>query len=125
MRQMSAGKMLYLFRVSDGYSRDPKGFRMSALENGARKHLDVYLPERLVHHDSHAVNFLTKANQCGIYDHRPYLCREHSTEDCEYTGEDFGFSEHFKSYDELLTYIKENYNFRFKQPLTGVAPNIL
>lgn len=70
-------------------------------------------------------NFLTQENQCAIYEHRPYLCREHSTDDCEYTGEDYGFSEHFKSYDDLLTYIKENYNFRFKQPLTGVAPNVL
>ncbi|MFQ5672229.1 MAG: YkgJ family cysteine cluster protein [Nitrospinales bacterium] len=68
-------------------------------------------------------NFLTMDNQCAIYESRPYICREHSTENCEYTGDDYGFSEHFKSYDDLLAYIKENYTFRFKQEPTGVAPN--
>ena len=60
-------------------------------------------------------NFLTSDNKCGIYENRPYLCKEHSVENCEYTGEDYGFKNHFKSYDDLLEYIKENTNFRFKQ----------
>jgi len=47
-------------------------------------------------------NFLMPDNKCAIYDHRPYMCREHSTESCEYTGDDYGFTEHFKSYDDLL-----------------------
>ena len=68
-------------------------------------------------------NFLTENNQCAIYETRPYICREHSTENCEYTGDDYGFTEHFKSYDDLLVYIKENYTFRFKQQPTGVSPN--
>jgi Fe-S-cluster containining protein len=70
-------------------------------------------------------NFLMPDNKCAIYEHRPYMCREHSTESCEYTGDDYGFTEHFKSYDELLTYIKTNTNFRFKQELTGIPPNCL
>ena len=68
--------------------------------------------------------FLTPKNQCAIYDQRPYICREHDTKDCEYTGGDHGFLEHFKSYDELLAYIKENYNFRLKAEPTGISPNI-
>ena len=68
-------------------------------------------------------NFLTPDNKCGIYETRPYLCKEHSVENCEYTGDDYGFSYHFKSYDDLLGYIKENTNFRFKQDPTGVRPN--
>ena len=40
--------------------------------------------------------------------------KEHSIETCEYTGGDYGFTEHFKSYDELMAWIKENTNFRFK-----------
>ena len=68
-------------------------------------------------------NFLTADNKCGIYETRPYLCKEHSVENCEYTGEDYGFKNHFKSYDDLLEYIKENTNFRFKQDPTGVRPN--
>ena len=68
-------------------------------------------------------NFLTPDNKCGIYENRPYLCKEHSVENCEYTGDDYGFSDHFKSYDDLLEYIKENTNFRFKLDPTGVRPN--
>ena len=68
-------------------------------------------------------NFLTPDNKCGIYEHRPYLCKEHSVENCEYTGDDYGFSRHFKSYDDLLEYIKENTNLQFKQDPTGVRPN--
>ena len=62
-------------------------------------------------------NFLTKDNKCAIYETRPYICKEHSIESCEYTetdDESYGFTEHFKSYDELLAYIKDNYTFRFK-----------
>ena len=68
--------------------------------------------------------FLTANNQCAIYFQRPYICREHDTKDCEYNGGDNEFTEHFKSYDELLVYIKENYNFRFKAEPTGISPNI-
>ena len=50
-------------------------------------------------------NFLTIDNKCAIYETRPYMCREHSIENCEYTGSDYGFTEHFKSYDELLIWI--------------------
>ena len=77
----------------------------------------------MVHYDPYSVNFLTPDNKCGIYETRPYLCKEHSVENCEYTGDDYGFSQHFKSYDDLLEYIKENTNFRFKQDPTGVRPN--
>lgn len=69
--------------------------------------------------------FLTSANQCAIYETRPYICREHSTKDCEYTSDEYGFSEHFRSYDELLIYIKENYTYRFKAKPTGMSPNVL
>ena len=70
-------------------------------------------------------NFLTPDNKCGIYETRPSLCKEHSIENCEYTGDDYGFSQHFKSYDDLLQYIKENTNFRFTQDPTGVRPNCI
>ncbi len=68
-------------------------------------------------------NFLDSENKCMIYFNRPRMCREHSVENCEYVGEDFGFAEHFKSYDDLLRYIKENTSYRFKQEPTGVRPN--
>ncbi len=68
-------------------------------------------------------NFLNQQNKCDIYEQRPYLCREHSTANCEFSDSDYGFSEHFRSYDELLVYIRKNTGFRFKNKLTGVAPN--
>ncbi|MBI4383869.1 MAG: YkgJ family cysteine cluster protein [Nitrospinae bacterium] len=68
-------------------------------------------------------HFLTADNKCGIYEQRPYLCREHSAEDCEYTSDDYGFSEHFRSYDELLAYIQKNTSFRFKHKPTGSPLN--
>ncbi len=70
-------------------------------------------------------HFLTPDNKCAIYEHRPHMCREHSTENCEYTGDDYGFTEHFKSYDDLLLYIKENTHFHFKQEPTGVPANCI
>ncbi|MFQ5717408.1 MAG: YkgJ family cysteine cluster protein [Nitrospinales bacterium] len=89
----------------------------------AHQNISIYIYRKKWHLMIHnRCNFLMADNKCGIYETRPYICREHSTENCEYTGDDYGFSEHFKSYDELLAYIKENYNFRFKQAPTGVAP---
>ena len=59
--------------------------------------------------------FLRADNKCAIYETRPYICREHSVDSCEYVGEDYGFTEHFKTYEELLDWIRENTNFRFKK----------
>ena len=67
--------------------------------------------------------FLTPENKCAIYETRPYICREHSIDTCEYTRDDYGFTEHFKSYDDLLAWIKENTNFRFKDRIKPEAPS--
>lgn len=67
--------------------------------------------------------FLTPENKCAIYETRPYICKEHSIDTCEYTGDDYGFTEHFKSYDELLAWIKENTNFRFKDRPNRETPS--
>jgi hypothetical protein len=68
--------------------------------------------------------FLTPDNKCAIYETRPYICKEHSIDSCEYTEVDgeYGFTEHFKSYDELLAWIKENTNFRFKDRVKTEEP---
>lgn len=70
-------------------------------------------------------HFLTAENKCAIYEHRPHMCREHSTQNCEYTGDEYGFAEHFKNYDDLLLYIKENTNFRFKNEPMGLPANCI
>lgn len=59
--------------------------------------------------------FLWKSNQCKIYDKKFSVCRGHSTDSCEATG-DYDFPEHFKTYDELLNYIKKKYpRWRFPE----------
>lgn len=47
---------------------------------------------------------------CGIYEHRPQVCRDHSNEYCEYdaAAED-GFDLYFQDYQELLTYCKKRF----------------
>ncbi len=91
----------------------------------AHEQVSMYIYRKKWHIMIHTrCNFLQDNNQCGIYETRPYICKEHSTTNCEYTSEDYGWSEHFKSYDDLLAYIKENTNYRFKQGPTGVKPNI-
>ncbi len=59
--------------------------------------------------------FLRPDNKCAIYETRPYICREHSIDNCEYTGGDYGFTEHFHTYDEFRNWINDNTDYRFKE----------
>ncbi len=53
---------------------------------------------------------LLPGGQCGIYDVRPEICREHSNDYCEYDApaED-GFELYFDSYKSLLKYCKKRF----------------
>ena len=57
--------------------------------------------------------------RCGIYEHRPTICRSHSNDYCEYDApaED-GFDLYFPDYESLLRYCKK----RFKRWSTGNPP---
>lgn len=63
--------------------------------------------------------------RCAIYHHRPQVCREHSTEDCEVGGpagpEDFELF--FPDYEALLAYCRERFRHwdRRFQPV-GAGP---
>lgn len=46
-------------------------------------------------------------NRCGIYETRPQLCREYSTENCDYHGGDYGYERLFTSADDLWTYAQQ------------------
>ncbi|MBF0218400.1 MAG: YkgJ family cysteine cluster protein [Gammaproteobacteria bacterium] len=53
---------------------------------------------------------LDAKGRCGIYPHRPQICREHSNEWCEYDASaEEGFELYFRDYDELLTYCKARF----------------
>tara|TARA_Y100000590_G_scaffold466680_1_gene642887 strand:- start:595 stop:1212 length:618 start_codon:yes stop_codon:yes gene_type:complete len=48
--------------------------------------------------------FLNSDFSCGIYEHRPQLCRDHSDDVCAYDGE-YDFEMEFQNYEELKSYI--------------------
>ncbi len=46
-------------------------------------------------------------NRCGIYETRPKICREYSTENCDYHGGEYDFEKLFTSAEQLEAYAKE------------------
>jgi uncharacterized protein len=53
-------------------------------------------------------------NRCGIYEERPRICREFSTENCDYHGGDYGFEKLFTSAEQLREYAEEQLNLKRK-----------
>jgi Fe-S-cluster containining protein len=46
-------------------------------------------------------------NRCGIYETRPKICREYSTENCDYHGGEYDFEKLFTSAEQLEDYARE------------------
>jgi Fe-S-cluster containining protein len=46
-------------------------------------------------------------NRCGIYEKRPKICRDYSTENCDYHGGDYGWEKLFSSAEQLEEYAEE------------------
>lgn len=47
---------------------------------------------------------------CGIYDKRPFICREHSNDYCEFDAPaEPGFTFYFHGYDDLLKYCRRRF----------------
>ena len=44
-------------------------------------------------------------NRCGIYENRPYICRDYDTDGCEFETV-ITFDHHFRSPDELIGYMR-------------------
>ena len=51
--------------------------------------------------------FYDPVKGCLIYPKRPRICKEHRLEECEF-DDDYGFDQHFHSYEELDRYIRNN-----------------
>ncbi|CAN5727486.1 hypothetical protein BH23PLA1_BH23PLA1_17600 [soil metagenome] len=47
--------------------------------------------------------YLTKADRCGIYHDRPRICREYSTDNCEY-DENWTFDRIFETPEQIWEY---------------------
>lgn len=45
--------------------------------------------------------------RCNIYATRPKVCRDYSTDNCEYHAGDYGFDQHFLTGDQLMEYAAE------------------
>jgi Fe-S-cluster containining protein len=66
--------------------------------------------------------------RCGIYEHRPQICRDHSNDNCEFEGlagaDDFDL--YFKDYGALDAYCRERFkkwDKRFKKWAKGKKKN--
>lgn len=46
-------------------------------------------------------------NRCGIYETRPRICREYSTDNCDFHGGEYNFEQLFTSAEQLHLYAKE------------------
>lgn len=47
-------------------------------------------------------------NRCGIYHTRPQICREYSTDNCDWQGGEYTFDKFFTSAAEIEEYAKEH-----------------
>lgn len=43
---------------------------------------------------------------CGIYETRPQICRDYSTDNCDYHSGDYGWAEHFTAPEHLDEFVK-------------------
>ena len=51
-------------------------------------------------------------NRCGIYHQRPRVCREYSTDTCDYHGGEYEFEKLFTSAEQLREYADSKLNAR-------------
>lgn len=50
---------------------------------------------------------LMEDNRCGIYESRPRICREYSTDNCDFHGGEYDFEQLFTSAEQLWQYAQE------------------
>jgi Fe-S-cluster containining protein len=53
--------------------------------------------------------------RCGIYETRPRICREYSTENCDYHSGDYGWEQHFTCPEHLDEYAQEYFSKQRKR----------
>lgn len=50
---------------------------------------------------------LREDNRCGIYEQRPRICRNYSTDNCDYHGGEYDYEKLFTSGEQLMAYARE------------------
>jgi Fe-S-cluster containining protein len=53
--------------------------------------------------------------RCGIYETRPQICRDYSTDNCDYHSGDYGWEQHFTAAEHLDAYVEERFRKRGAQ----------
>lgn len=48
--------------------------------------------------------YLQDDNRCGVYEDRPRICREYSTENCDYRTGEYDFDQYFSTPEQLEAY---------------------
>lgn len=47
--------------------------------------------------------------RCGIYETRPKICRDYSTDNCDYHSGDYGWEHHFSCPEHLDDYVRDHF----------------
>lgn len=48
-------------------------------------------------------------NRCGIYETRPQICRDYTTDNCDYHSGDYGWELHFTCAEQLDDYVRNRW----------------
>lgn len=54
-----------------------------------------------------ACKALLPDNRCGVYENRPTICREYTTKNCDWHGDDYEYDQLFTEPDQIQRYAKE------------------
>ncbi len=81
----------------------------------AHKGVTVFVEKRKWYLDvANECRYLTKDHKCRIYYERPVICREHATDVCERTSDDFEHDHVFRDMKEFDGYLAERFKKRKK-----------
>lgn len=63
-------------------------------------------------------------NRCGIYDTRPEICREYTTDNCEY-DEDSTYEKYFETPEQVAEYIEATVGQGSRKSMRSAEPPML
>lgn len=62
--------------------------------------------------------------RCGIYETRPQICRDYSTDGCEY-DDDWCYEQYFESPEQIVEYVEATFDANELGPLRSPKPTAL
>ena len=84
---------------------DARGLRIHPLVLATRSGHRLQGRRRLVPAGPHRCKHLQTDNRCGIYDTRPQICRDYSTENCEY-DDDWTYDFYLETPEQVAEYME-------------------